>query len=170
MSYKKVLELADKFAETKDGNHKVFAEHFRGQFRALLNEMEGDYMTLRIKGFDRAFLKEYGRLYQNLLDLLKRFNHAEPLDSMRLIVSYVNTKATKTLINHLEHAIRNFLLNNRVAFTPGHGFSRARVNSLSLLLKLANEARSFIAGARRKPADQEEEELPMGGSNDLTRA
>lgn len=144
MSHRKILKLAVKFAQkiiiTSDYNlqaeDKKIVEDFKQQFRALLNEMEGDYVSLKIKGINKNILKKFSHLYYNLLDLFKIINDQYPKESMRRLVNYVLAKDTKSFINELNYEIQGFLKEDEVDFDVGTGFSQVQINSLKKLVNL----------------------------------
>jgi hypothetical protein len=157
MSYKKVLELANKFAQKtslqgfehqkmiqKDQIQEFF-EQFKRHLRGIINEMDGDFMTLRIMGYPRPQLKELGTVYHGLLEKANRLSDQQPLESTQEVVSFIFSKSTRILINTLEASIQHFLKNNRVDFTPGAGLTHARVDSLKKTIALVTHAQTFLS-------------------------
>jgi|SRR6185436_983535 len=154
MSHKKIVELAHKFAKkTVMFNHEqimkaeklnMYFEQFKRDFRALLNEMSGEYMSIRIKGIDSYILKEFSTLYHNLLDYFKRFDDQYPYESLQRIVNYVFSKSFRSTITSLNNNIQQFLKENEVDFIPRKGFTQARVESLTKLIALINSAHNFL--------------------------
>lgn len=178
MSYSKVITLGDKFADKKEikdqENSHRFYEEFRRQFRALLNEMEGDYMTLRIKSFNRASLQELGRLYHNLLEMFKRLEPSEPSLTASRLVHYVTSHPIQAIINKLESEIHPFLKSNEVEFEPGTSFRQVSVDSLKKLQHLASSAHRHLETYTKVPESKllSEKEIynPSAGFTDKTRA
>ena len=180
MSHKKILELAKKFASTYNSDELkkekiiTFFERFKQHFRILLNEMEGDYMTIKVKGIDKNILKNFHNLYQNLLEFLKKFDDKLPIEN---IITYIFAKPNRLLINTLNDNIQNFLKENEINFLPNNRFSQAKVNSLTNLLKLIISAHRFLNDNQQITVDTHHEKLqnekedytPIGGSIDTTK-
>lgn len=156
MSYKKVLELADKFAQKtilhahdpqkliQQGKVQEFFEQFKRHLRAIINEMDGDIMSLRIMGYPRPTLKELGTVYQGLLEKSNRLNDQQPLESVQEAVSFIFAKSTKTLMNALEESIQHFLKGNQVDFASGGELTHVRVESLKKAIALATHAQGVL--------------------------
>lgn len=186
MSHKKILKLAIKFAQkiiTSDYNNQEkeqffeFFESFKKNFRALLNEMEGDYATIRIKGIDKNILKEFGNFYYNLLDLFKMFDDQHPKESIQRLISYVFTKSNKEFINLLNYKIQEFLKENEIDFLAGTKFSQVKINSFKNLVTLVTSAHKFLNNPTFVTTNLNDEKLksetndytPLAGSHDTTK-
>lgn len=151
MSYYNVLKLAQKFsvklADAANQPNIQIQEHFekfKHELRSILNEMDGDSMTLRIKGADRSILKELGTLQQNLREKFKMLDDSRPAASMENILLYLFSKNVKTSLLNLHIAIQKFLKEHEIDFAPHAAFSQARVESITNLLKLAHITRNAL--------------------------
>ena len=165
MSYKKVLELADKFAQKtsvfghdqerllQQGRIQEFFDQFKRHLRSYINEMDGDHMSLRIMGYPRPKLKELATIHQGLIEKAHRLNDQQPLESVQEAVSFIFAKSTRTLINSLEESIQHFLKHNQVDFAPGAGPPHARVESLRNIIALATQAQEFLNAQPSTPVE-----------------
>lgn len=154
MSYQKLIALAEEFAQKtmmpredeevilRREKERHFFEKFQNQFRALLNEMEGDYISLKVKELDRPILQEFGKLFRNLLEIYKKFNNLYPFGCVRRLINYVQDN--HSLIIKLNNAIQKFLKENQIDFGNSSKLQQVRVDSLLLLNKLAMYAKSFM--------------------------
>lgn len=183
MSHKKVIELAIKFAEktvmlghkqvNTDKNNQL--DDFIKQFKALLNEMEGDHMTIKIKRIDYSIQKEFNKLHHNLLELFKRIDNDNPEDGVQRIISFVFLKSTRTIINSLNLTIQKFLKENEIEFIPSKNFSQPRFESLKNLIKITTNAHNFLNSQKTISPDSEqlknekEQYVPISGGNDTTK-
>lgn len=160
MSYQKVLSLANKFAED------IQNESFTRRFRSLLNEMEGDYMTLRIKGLDRPALHELGKLYHNLFEIFK-FNHDN--SALPAIFTRFVSQQMKS-IHKLNTTIQDFLQANQVDFLPGAGLKQSEVHSIKAIFDLAKITLPTEIGLPPKQLQNEKETYkPFANPNDSTK-
>lgn len=158
MSYQKVLSLANKFAQ--DDHNDLFVR----KYKALLSEMEGDYMTLRIKGLDRPILHEFGKLYHNLFEI---FKSAPDTSVIMSILSRFLSQHT-SMIHKLDETIQDFLKQNQVDFIPGASLKQAEIHSLKKLFGLTKTTFPItqpVAG----PQTTKEEYVSPSKSNDQTR-
>jgi hypothetical protein len=166
-----INRLAAKFAE-KLASH--FAEEFPSRFRALLNEMEGDYMTLRVIGFHRASLVSFGELYQSLLSIRKQFDRSNPMLSMSRLVNYGESNNVKHLLNKLIPEITKHLKASAIDFSPHQNFSQPRIESFGKLFDLVRDSKEFLVSHSEndgfyKLKSENDEYNPNGaGENDST--
>jgi len=156
MSYKKILELANKFAQKtsaldqaqerlfQQGKIQEFFEQFKRHLRSYINEMDGDHMSLRIMGYPRPKLKEFSILHQGLIEKANKLNDQQPLESIQETVDFIFAKSTRILINSLEESIQYFLKHNQVDYAPGTGFTHVRVESLRNVIALVTQAQEFL--------------------------
>lgn len=186
MSHKKVINLAIKFAQKtiafdrtqekiiQQEKFYTFFEQFKKHFRTILNEMDGDYMTLRVKGINRTILKEFSHLYHELLELFKKFDDQHPKESTQHIVNYVFSKSNRNTINFLDTSIQQFLKRNEIDFIPTSGLSQARVDSLKDLITLVTSTHnslntiSPIINQDKLINEKEEYQTPTSGRSDIT--
>jgi len=166
MKYEEILTLANKFAEKQENT--MLVDEFLRKFRAILNEMEGDYMTLRIKGFPKIDLVELGGIYHNLLEIFKRYDKNFSKETIDRFEYYIQNN--RVFINKLENKIQKFLKNNKVKFDPNKSFSQARVHSLKLVIELFNDAKNFLSSKRNESLLNEKEEyMPFAGPDNVTK-
>lgn len=152
MSHKKVIELAKKFADKTvvhninyaKMKHQAAFEEFKRKLRMVLNEMSGDHLTLRIKGFDRSLLKEFAKLYDLLLELIKGFDDENPRQSTQRIVEHMSNANITSFMGLLNLKINNFLDENQVDFRPSPGLTQVKVNSLSNLKQLIDDGHQLL--------------------------
>jgi hypothetical protein len=152
MSYNNILKLAQKFsikiAEEANNSKLEIQEYFnkfKSELRSVLNEMDGDLLTLRIKGADKNLLKSFKDLHQILRDKFKSLNDSQPLESIDMVLVYLFSKAVKTLLINLHAEIQKFLKSKEIDFTPHSGFSQVRVNSINNLLRLAYTTKNTLS-------------------------
>jgi hypothetical protein len=159
MSYQKVLSLANKFAQD------IQDESFSHRYRALLNEMEGDYMALRIKGLDRSNLHELGKLYHNLFEIFKSSPNSSAM--IATLSRFVSQNAES--ISKLNSIIQQFLKDSQIEFISGPGLKQAEVHSIK---KLFNLSKTTLPSMMVQPSEQllniKEEYKPFAGPGDKT--
>lgn len=180
MSYYNVLKLAQKFsvklADAANKPNDQMQEHFekfKRELRSILNEMDGDLMTLRIKGADRNILKDMGMLQQYLREKYKMLDDSRPIESMENILLYLFSKSVKLLLVNLHTAIQKFLKENEVDFEPQAALSQARVESITNLLRLAHMTRIILSqqsSTASEPLKSEKEVYnPLVGAQNSTK-
>jgi hypothetical protein len=151
MSHLKIQQLANKFFQklekTADFNSQreqdeKFQQDFQKQFRSLLNEMEGDLVSLKHKDLDRSVWKQFALLWKNLLEIYKNNN-------MQALVDYVNELSAKSVIENLQAAVQQHLQDTAIDF-GGKLLSQLRVESLRNLINLSQMGQEFF---RQSPED-----------------
>lgn len=148
MSHRKVLELAKKFAE-KNLNEQYqqqrerleeFGYDFTDKLRAILNEMAGDLVTLREKGYDKTSFKQLANLYQNIIELRKNFDYYRPYVSVERIAEFIFSNDMLKIIKHLDYTIQKHLKENEVDFGTSKVLRQAKVESLGKLTRLVYDS------------------------------
>jgi len=168
MSHRKVLELAKKFAEKSlNEQHQQqrekleeFSYNFTDKMRAILNEMAGDLLTLKEKGYDRTQWKQLGNLYQRLIDARKDFDHNKPYVSSERIINFIFSKEIFNIIQALHSSIQKHLKENEVDFGASKTLGQARVDSLQKLIKLMHSAKDYIKMNPLLPDIREMQTIP----------
>lgn len=145
MSYKKVQQLANKFAKTAIATEYYSAsqktDHFANSFlrniRAALNELEGDLMTLKYRDFNRKQWKELGDFWRNCIEIYKGFNENKPEDGVQEFVDFLLER--KDWLNQINSAIQKHLRATEIDFVPHPNLSQARADGLKEVIKAVNE-------------------------------
>lgn len=149
MSYKKVMELSKKFAKKTylfNNDNDIIQQHqllpifieFQKQFRALLQEMHGDYRVLKIKGMNQHILQEFAELYHKLIELYKQIDEDQLHENINKLINFVLSVPTTTLINILNINIQKFLKDHEVDFISGKVIQQVKIQSLQKLLEIIN--------------------------------
>jgi hypothetical protein len=163
MSYKKVLEVAKKFADAQEArnlNQKFqeqrvrtnhFFDAFIKQISETVNMIEGDYYTLKLKGFDADTLKIMAKLLSNLQDYRKHlYNKDRDLSTFDIypkvqkLVSYVLDRNNLAVIDNLEFLSQHFMKNNQVEFLPSKMLTQSKLNGLKLLKRSILAAKEYM--------------------------
>lgn len=148
MSHQKVLELAKKFAEKnlqeQQQSLEDFGYDFTDKLRAILGEMASDLGTLKEKGYDKAYWKQLGNLYQRLIEMRKDFDYYRPYVSVEKISNFIFSKEMFFIIQNLHHTIQKHLKENEVDFKAGPGLSQSRADSLKKLVSLLKTTNEYI--------------------------
>lgn len=178
MSFAKVLELSNKFTKKllKYADHqKVDFDDFAQELKALLNEMRGDFLTLKYKGYDRSKLVIFNKIYEELLNILKTINDNQPKFGIRRFVMMFHEKDMKNLIKHTNEDIQKFLKENEIEFTSGPKMRQAYVDSLNKIIQLADKYQLAIGVKEPEPVElksiksEEEDVEPTASENDVTK-
>lgn len=165
MSYKKVQQLAAKFAnnalfeeeQPTDGRADPYANDFIRNIRIALNELEGDLMTLRYRdpspAFNRTQFKELGNFWGACVEIYKSLDEYNLEKGVKEFVSLLQDK--KDWLAKIIPAIKQHMKNTEVDFIPGPGLSQARADGLKELIKVitmgAEQMKSNPASMVLKP-------------------
>jgi len=156
MTFKKVYELSEKFLSKTaefDRNEKIkaeeerlstFKEQIEDNFRSLLQEMEGDLLTLREKNYPREEWKEFVKIFQNLVKLRKEVFEHHPYEAARLIINTITDRAFNARLNTLEMSIQHFLKENQIQFDSIDELSQSAVHSLQKLRLFADGINRYV--------------------------
>jgi hypothetical protein len=180
MSYNNILKLAQKFsvkiANEEKQSAKEYFEIFKSELRAVLNEMEGDLLTLRVKSADRSILKELSSLHQNILSKFKNLDNDQPRESMENVLLYLFSKNVKPGLIILNTTIQKFLQENEIDFAPHSSFSQAKIESINKLFKLARVTENILSQNTKSNdfnteqlKSEKEEYSPSAGAVDVTK-
>lgn len=123
-----------------------FLEQIKVRFTRILNEMEGDLLTLKIKEFPEDDWKEFAKLYKHLIQINKSLIDYKPYQAAQKIIDLVSSRDMKAKINTLDHIIQHFLHNNTVDFggNSNSQLKQASVHSLEKLQYLARWLHEYM--------------------------
>lgn len=146
MSYKKILQLADKFAEKSQNEQfqeqramlEKFSDEYLNTLKSILGEMEGDLLTLKEKGFPRAKWKEFGLFWKELVEIYKSYDESQPYEGAKKLLLFVASKSKESFIRTLNAEVHKFLKEKEVDFGAGADLSQSEVNSLRRLWDFSN--------------------------------
>lgn len=147
MTYKKVLELAKKFAKDLESEKKQaieFGYEFTNKLRAISNEMAGDLRSLKEKGFDPIQWKSFASFYHMTIELNKSFNYENEYSSAQKIVQMISQPDIMNFINSLNSSIHNFLKENKTDIGNSILLAQTKVESLQKLVGLINWAHFYM--------------------------
>lgn len=157
MTFKRVYALAEKLtAKTAEFNRNElfnlereklndFRNEMDTQFTRILNEMEGDLLSLRIKGFQKDHWKEFSKIYQHLIQLKKGLADYKPYHGAQQIISVIKDRHFKAYISTLNVIIQHFLQNNTVDLGPtSDSIKQTSVNSLNKLMPFADQLQTYM--------------------------
>lgn len=148
MSFNRILELAQKFAEMEEPynqKHKLelFYDDFYKKFRTVLNEMEGDIFTIKEKGIDKNILREFAILWKSLIDIFKRIDENQPYESATRLIYFVESKNNKHDISKLNQSIQHFLKKNELNLSSPL-MQNSRVDSIRELFDVVEHLVSYM--------------------------
>lgn len=123
-----------------------FKSQLNTQFGNILNELEGDLLTLRIKKFPKEDWRELVKLHRQLLDFKKSLLDDKPYAAAQKIIDVVNNRNIKAKLTTFNHIINHFLENNQVDLEsgPNSGLKQVSVNSLTKLQEFAQKLRNYM--------------------------
>lgn len=150
MSYKKVQQLADKFANTsydedqisKNNKTDPHANNFLRKLRMALSELEGDLVVLKYRGFNKTQWKELGLFWRNCIEIYKAINEQKLDEGIQELADLVKDK--KEWLIQMLPAIQKQLKETEVDFTPGPYLTQARADGLKELLKVINDGAEHL--------------------------
>jgi len=157
MSFHKLFELSQKlrvktaeFNQEKELNDQllklsVVRDEVNKDFTRILNQMEGDLLTLKIKGFSKLELKEFVKIFYELVSLRKRIASFAVYDGIQQIVDLINSKEFQAQISTLNLSIQHFLEENQIYLdAPNKLLQQASVKSLSQLSSFADKWQTYV--------------------------
>jgi hypothetical protein len=163
MSYKKVLEVAKKFADAQEAQNlnqkfqeqRVRTNHFFDvfikQFSESVSLIESDIHTLKLKGFDNDTLKIMAKLLSNLQDYRKHLYNKDRetgtfdiYPRVQKISNYVLDRNNLAIIDNLEFLTQHFMKNNQVDFLPSKLLTQSKLNGLKLLKRTVLAAKEYM--------------------------
>lgn len=150
MSYKKVQQLANKFANTsydeeqlsKNNKTDPNANTFLAKLRRALTELEGDLVTLKYRNFNKTQRQELGLFWRNCVEIYKAIDELKLNDGIQELVDLVKEK--REWLTKMIPAIQKHLKDTEVEFTPGFNFTQARADGLKELLKVIHEGAEYL--------------------------
>lgn len=163
MTFNKVNQLAEKLQlKTAQYNRNelyqaernrldFFFSQLSSQFTAILNEMEGDLLTLKHKGFAKGEFKDdfrnFLKLFYQLIKLGKSLNEYKPYEAAQKIVDITNSRAGKAYINDLNLTTQDFLANHEVDWGQplNDKVRQATLDSLNKLLAFGQQLHNYMA-------------------------
>lgn len=151
MSYKRIIELANKFADDSSYQNQelknkltYFQNEFSTKFNSIITEMDGDLASLKIMNFDKNIFKIFTKLWNNLLEFNNKLSGENKLNTINEIIDFVTSKQTMSMVDNLEFLINHFLEKNKIDTSGTAILSNINVQSLHKLLNLILESKDFI--------------------------
>lgn len=156
MTNLKVLQLADKFADTVNqdvneqfqrqrGRLQQFSHDLQMKLRILLGEMEGDIRVLKERNFDKKILKIMIKIWSDVLSIAKELNKEKPYPTAERLIAYIQNKRTRSLIENLDFLTEHYIKSTNVDFKPGGFVQHPEIRSLKLLKALAHHLDKYLA-------------------------
>jgi AraC-like DNA-binding protein len=158
MSFKKVYEIAEKYAaktiiadneEKFQSQKEKLAEFFHltdRKLSAILNEMQGDLLTLKYKGFPKNEWKELFKIHQEVVNLRNTLDSFKIYESAQKIIDTISERSFRARLNTLEVIIQHFLKSKEVhpKNYTGDQLQQSKVNSLKNLVLFTNELKEYM--------------------------
>lgn len=157
MTFKRVFELSEKFLVKTAEFHQEekfkaererlskFYDQIEREFTQILNEMEGDLLTLKVKEYPRPELKEFIKVFQYLIQLKKHALNYRPYEAAQQIINFINNRGFKAQIAALNMSAQHFVQNTQVDFDQSLGrLHQASIKSLEKLQPFAEKLYTYM--------------------------
>lgn len=157
MSYNKIQELAEKFANKTVflGDDEAFNKQrlqmkefyvsFYRSLRGLLGSLEGEIKVLKERDFDSGMMKLLIKCYRDLLELAKSSDPEHPYVMGEKFVHYILSRPNIDIINNLDFLIQHQLKTTNIKTQVGSLLGSPTAIALVGLKHLAKQVQSFMA-------------------------
>lgn len=157
MSYKKVIELANKLIKKADNLDKskqfdeqivkfeAFSNDFARKFTAVLTEMEGDLGNLKIKKFYPDHWSMFAKIYLKLTLIRKEVAVTDPYIAANKLVNFINNKSMFKYLTELDDIIQKFLKKTEVDTALINGEPHVLARSIKLIKALTHYVAKYMA-------------------------
>lgn len=151
MTHKKVIELANKFANQHNKEWQAQRERLETFyydtskfFKALINEMNGDLLVLKHKDIHPDVIKTFGDTIHKLLSLYLDIDPEHPYAGIEKLINWADNKQTKVLLENLEFLIKEYLFRGKSEFEQTPNMKHPQVQSIKKLLAIVPKLRAFM--------------------------
>lgn len=151
MTHKKVIELANKFAnqhnkEWQDQRERLESFYYDTSkfFRTLINEMDGDLLTLKQKNIHPDVIKMFSDITHKLISLYLDIDPEHPYKGIDNLINWTESKETKVLLENLEFLIKEYLFRGKIDFEQTPHMKHPQVQSIKRLLAVIPKLRNFM--------------------------
>lgn len=149
MSHKKIVELSKKFAELNINEKfnaqrekmSIFSDEFYASFRRILNEMEGDIMSLKYKGFEISTLKQFNGIFHNLLNISKEITSDNPYHAAKKLNEFLSDKMVLNNLKKIISLIKETLQSDNF----GENLPGLKIDSINKIAKLNEFVKNYMA-------------------------
>ena len=143
--------LSKKFIKKYAGvKEKLYLESFTSKFRPILNEMEGDIMTLKIMSFNNNYLKLFNSIYRDILFLFKNINDTNYQESLKNLINFVTNDKMRNMLKHLQIRIDQFILDNSIEFSDHPRFTVVKIQSIRSLIDTLETVSAYSFDAQEE--------------------
>lgn len=174
MTNKKVQELADKFANKHNEAWQAQRETLESFyydtskfFRTIINEMDGDLLTLKQMNIDLGVQKMLGKVFHDFVELYKEINPAHPYIGIQNIIDWAGSKQNKILFENLNFLFNEYLRKDKVEFEQSPSLKHPKVNSIKKLTNALPELKKFMVEHPLLPDPRQVSTVPPPMKNDL---
>lgn len=161
MTSPKIAQLMEKYAD--EGNQPtVVFEQSEGRFThqrkrleefshklhtklgVIVNEMEHDIGVLKMRDFNKEMWRLLVQVWQHLEGIYKTFKQDKPYETANKIISYLNDRNTRAVIENLDFLGQDHLKKTNVSFTPAPNFINPEIRSLKLLVNFSKYLENYL--------------------------
>jgi hypothetical protein len=168
MKYQKILDMVEKFvvlAQVKtvivnnpisghdtvdkayeERQHKLqeFSNLFKRNLTAVINEMSGDMITLKERGFDHKMMSLLAKVQHDLIEINKEIEDINPYIAAQKLVNFVSERPNKPIIDNLEFLATHHLKQTNEGINLSKYLGYPRFHSIETLRALATQLHLYI--------------------------
>ena len=149
--YQELIQHIEKYAQMADektpavvSKHKdldKFFWAFTQKLHSIVNEIEGDILTLKLQGFNKHMLQLIMKIHEAIGTILRELNEDNALILADKLIKYVSNNA---VLDNLSFLIDKHLEGKKVDFIPHQMLGVAQVNGLKKLKELIGYLKANI--------------------------